>query len=117
MFVLGAVVASLLFMIAFSDLWKYRKLDQVLKQTGTKAYHEENYNCVDFTTEAKSKLSEKNIASNIIVVKKDENSTHALISVWFDPQTGEFAEKSDYLGDYNELKNKFGWANTATSDK
>lgn len=109
---IGAGIASAVFLILFSGLWKYRALENAIESAGEHKYDIASYNCVDFSQDAQEQLKSENIGSNVVVIQKDINSktTHAILGVWIDPQTGEFVSDSKYLGDYNELKNQFGWA-------
>jgi hypothetical protein len=109
---LGAGVTFAIVLILFSGLWKYRALDTALKAASKPDYNSSTYNCVDFSKDAVSKLKTNNIESNIVVIKQDPNSpkTHTVIGVWIDPQNGQFVSGAEYMGEYNELKNQFGWA-------
>jgi hypothetical protein len=107
---LGAVIASSFLVFYFHGLFKYFPLEKTLQKASSKQYDYSNYNCVNFSKDAVSMLHNQGIGSNIIVIQKqNSNNTHALISVWFDPQTGKMVSVENYIGEYNELKNKFGW--------
>ena len=110
-FTLGALVTSFIFIFLFSSLWKYRTLDQTIKQASAHQYDSANYNCVDFSNAAVSLLQKKDIEAKTVVVKPDNGaSTHAVISVLIDPQTGQFVNNEDsFLGDYNTLKQQYSW--------
>lgn len=110
--VLGAVITAAIFLFLFSGLWKYRELNKTLDQVSKANYDITAYNCIDFSLDAVDTLKSKNINSNVVVIKKDPNSkqTHAVIGVWIDPQDGQIVSGSQYVGDYSELKNQFGWA-------
>jgi len=110
--ILGALLASAIFLFLFSGLWKYRAINKALEEVSKPAYNVTAYNCVDFSRDAVATLEAKNIDSNIIVIKEDPTSsnTHAVIGVWIDPQNGQFVSNAQYVGDYSELKNQYGWA-------
>ena len=110
--VLGAVLTAAIFIFLFSGLWKYRALNKALDDVSRADYDVSAYNCVDFSKDAVAVLDSKNINSNIVVIKEDPNSskTHTVIGVWIDPQNGQFVSGAKYVGEYNELKTKFGWA-------
>ena len=113
LFVLAGIgIASAVFLILFSGLWKYRAIDQVMNETKKSNYDLTAYNCINFSKDAVLKLQSKNINSNIIVIKEDPTKaeTHAVIGIWLDPQNGNFITNSEYVGDYTELKSQFGWA-------
>lgn len=110
-FTLGVLVASFVFIYLFSDLWKYRALDQTIKQASAHEYDVIDYNCVDFSNSAVSLLKNQNIEANTVVIKSaDSTGTHAVVSVFIDPQTGQFVTNASYLGNYNDLQNQYGWA-------
>lgn len=109
---LGAGVSTAVFLVLFSGLWKYRALDSALKSASKPDYDLSTYNCIDFSKDATKKLESENINSNIVVIKQDPNSskTHTVIGVWIDPQNGQFVSGAEYVGEYTELKNQYGWA-------
>lgn len=110
--ILGAVLTAAIFLFLFSGLWKYRALNKAIEDVSRSDYDITTYNCVDFSQDAVTKLKSRNINSNVVVIKQDPNSseTHAVIGIWIDPQNGQLVSNSEYVGDYTNLKTKFGWA-------
>lgn len=109
---IGAFSALLLCMCYYGELLKYQDINRILKTTSQKQYDSNSYNCVNFSEEAVSKLQQEGVGSNVIVIKNvNSDGTHAVVSVWLDPQTNSFVPKTEYLGDYQALKNIYGWAN------
>lgn len=108
---LGAGISTAVFVILFSGLWKYRALDQTLKETIKASYNITEYNCVNFSEDAVTQLRSHNINSNVVVIKQNptDSKTHAVVGVWIDPQNGKLVSNAEYVGDYTELSNKFGW--------
>lgn len=111
--ILGAALATEIFLYLFFDLWQYQKIDQAVKAADKREYDVLEYNCVDFSQEAVQNLKNQNISSNIVVIKQDPSSpdTHAVICIYIDPQTGEIVSGAEYVGLYNELKTQYGWSN------
>lgn len=107
----GGLIVLFLVLYFYGDLLKYQNLDMVLKTTSQNQYNS-SYNCVNFSQDAVEKLQQEGISSNVIVIENPSgDGTHAVISVWFDPQTNSFVPQTEYLGDYQVLKTLYGWVN------
>ncbi len=111
-FFLGFFTAIILVLYFFSDLLKYREVEATLLEIQKNKYDPETYNCVNFSQDAVKSLKQKNIESNVVVIKQPGQQTgHAVIGLWIiDPQNGEFINGADYIGDYDQLKKKLGWS-------
>lgn len=107
---IGALCALILVLYFYGGLLKYQDIDNVFKTTSQNQYESNSYNCVNFSQDAVSQLQKEGISSNVIVVEDpDGNGTHAVVSIWFDPQTNNFVSKTEYLGDYQALKILYDW--------
>lgn len=84
---------------------KYEKIEKILKETSKRNYDSDKYNCLNFSQDAQKMLKEEGINSNIIILKKPD-VLHAVISIWFDPQSGNFVKENEYVGTYIEGKIK-----------
>jgi len=108
---IGSLLAILVLYSLFGDLLKYQPVENSLNQLKDSQYDNIHYNCVDFSHEAQVNLKNNNInAQTIVIQKPSEADTHAIISIWLDPQTGQFVSDGTYVGQYSELKTKYGWA-------
>lgn|GEM_PF-5578455 len=65
------------------------------------AKHEytDDYQCLQFSQDLQKELKNKGIHSSIIIVKQLDN-LHAVVGVWFEPQTGEYADETDSVRIY-----------------
>ena len=84
----------------YSNLKKYLMLDSIIKDVSQNTYDYDKFDCVNFSKEAQEKLNKAGIKSTIMVVKNpDEKNYHAIVAVWIEPQTNEFASSK-----YNQVK-------------
>jgi hypothetical protein len=85
-----------------NDLQKYRPLENAIHKISQHPYDWDKYNCIDFSNDAQRELERFGIKSEVLVVQKnDDKYSHAIIGVWFDAQTGEYADKEyEYVGDH-----------------
>ena len=80
-------------------LRKYEKIESVMKEISKRQYDFDNYDCKDFSRDAKEMLESKGIKSSIVVGRNpNEKYDHAFIGIWIEPQTGKF------VNDYNFIK-------------
>ena len=107
---IGSLSAVLVLYLLFGNLLKYQPIENSISGLNDSQYDNINYNCVDFSQEAQANLKNNNInAQTIVIQKPNDTNTHAVISIWLDPQTGQFVSDGTYLGQYSELKTKYGW--------
>lgn len=107
---IGSLSAVLVLYLLFGNLLKYQPVENSISTLNKSQYDSINYNCVDFSHEAQTNLKNNNVnAQTIVIQKPNEENTHAIISIWLDPQTGQFVSDGTYVGQYSELKTKYGW--------
>lgn len=77
----------------YVGLEKYRELDRVLIQISAHEYDEEEYNCLNFSEDAKMALEGIGIRSSVIRVHEPgRDYDHAIVGVWIEPQSAELVE-------------------------
>jgi hypothetical protein len=90
---------------------KYQILEDDMAVISKRTYDREKYNCADFSRDLVALLKNDGILANVAVIKRPndpDGEYHAVVGVWFEPQSGEFVAEGRYVGELNELKAR-GW--------